>query len=477
MTARGDNWQVDENDLIGSGGFGKVFGARGPSGEAVAAKYVPKAKSASRDLLALNLPKSPYVVPLLGVTETEDHWVLLMPRASQSLRDRMNDGPDISRYEALAILTDISRGLAAIDGELVHRDLKPENVLLLDGKWAICDFGISRYAEATTADDTRKRSLTPPYAAPEQWRTERATNATDVYAFGIIAFELLAGDRPFPGPTDEDFRNQHLHSAPPSPSTTRRLDSLLIECLDKAPAARPRPQNITVRLARAEQESKLPGAANLAGANQAVVEARSAQSREAEMERSERERRNDLYASAVGSYSRIFDGLIEIIEEEAPAAVIEQSVIGTEIRLGAGALFISMPEPNNVTHASLDVIAYGSISIRQYEPVNKSRSHSLYFCDFDERGSYAWFELAFIPNGGGVQVESAPYSLDPAEGLSAFDRQYGGVQLGMPVNRLTLGDVDDELDRWGNYLGLAAQGKFPTPNRLPEGNPSALRRP
>jgi serine/threonine-protein kinase len=63
--------------------------------------------------------------------------------------------------------------------------LKPDNGLLLGEHWCLADFGISRCAEATTAPDTRKYSMTWDYAATEQWRHERATSAMDVYALGV----------------------------------------------------------------------------------------------------------------------------------------------------------------------------------------------------------------------------------------------------------------------------------------------------
>ena len=81
-------------------------------------------------------------------------------------------------------------------GRVVHRDIKPANILLLDIRWCLADFGISRYAEATTISDTRKFNLTPAYAAPEQWRHATVTNATDGYAFGVVAYELFASKRP-----------------------------------------------------------------------------------------------------------------------------------------------------------------------------------------------------------------------------------------------------------------------------------------
>jgi serine/threonine-protein kinase len=87
--------------------------------------------------------------------------------------------------------------------------------LLLNGRWCLADFGISRYAEATTAPDTRKYAMTAPYAAPEQWQFERATAATDIYALGVIGYEMLAGARPIAGPSPEQYREQHLQQTPP----------------------------------------------------------------------------------------------------------------------------------------------------------------------------------------------------------------------------------------------------------------------
>lgn len=139
-------------------------------------------------------------MPIIDSGESGDNWAIVMPRAERSLRDYLTgtSGP-LGVKEAVAVLADVAAALSDLDGRVVHRDLKPENVLLLAGHWCLADFGISPYAEATTAPDTRKYSLTPEYAAPERWRAERATTSTDVYSLGILAHELLAGSaRPSP---------------------------------------------------------------------------------------------------------------------------------------------------------------------------------------------------------------------------------------------------------------------------------------
>lgn len=185
----GRTWTL--GDSIGSGGFGRVYVAASGDDEAVV-KLVPKDPGAQRELLLAN--------DLSGVP---------------------NVGGPLEQDLVLPILLDVAQALVSLEKNgVVHRDLKPDNILLLDGHWCLTDFGISRYAKATTAAETRKYFMTNQYAAPDQWRAGRATSATDVYAFGITAYELFTGGRPFSGP---DFRGQHLHDTPPAsrpPSAT-----------------------------------------------------------------------------------------------------------------------------------------------------------------------------------------------------------------------------------------------------------------
>jgi eukaryotic-like serine/threonine-protein kinase len=222
---------------IGSGGFGQVFAAENKDGLKAAVKLVPKAPGASRELLFVDLKDVRGVVPIIDSGEDGDHWVLVMPRADTSLRTHLISAAGPLRVaDATSILMDIASALVELSGKVVHRDLKPENVLYLDGVWRLSDFGISRYAESTTAADTQKYSLSAPYAAPERWRAERATSAADVYALGIMAFEMLHGSRPFPGPDVADYREQHLHEDSPALDTgTSALKAIVAESLFKAP--------------------------------------------------------------------------------------------------------------------------------------------------------------------------------------------------------------------------------------------------
>ena len=463
-------WSVDRSVSIGSGGFGQVFNATDPDGKALAAKVVAKSPGVDRDLLAVRLDPSDHVVPIVHIEETDDELILYMPRAEGSLRDRVASGKPIHAHEVLDILQQIAAGLVAIKHQIVHRDLKPENILLLQGKWAICDFGISRYAEASTAADTKKFSMTPPYAAPEQWLHEHATSATDIYAFGVIAHELLSGDRPFPGPGVDSYRDQHLNVAPPKLQTTKRLVSLVQECLFKAPGARPSAENLAARLKSADVDAKKPGASALADAHQVAVETEVAAQKALQEKQTEQSRRKILSEPAALLFEQISEELIEFIQDQAPAAIIRRNYTGRgQVELGSAKLTIAELTNNPVLNSQFDVIAFSSITLTNQQGF--SRSHSLYYANFDTESEYKWYELAFCGSMHGANFDNEPKALPPSQGMNAFDRIMGTVQLGRSIVGLDLGDLDQFVDQWAERLGLAAVGKFPRVFQLPEGHP------
>ena len=221
-------------DQIGAGGFAQVFLACSSNSQTAVVKLIPKVPGSHRELLFENLEGVTNVMPTLESGETDDYWALVMPRAENSLSDYLVEmGGHLTVSSAVSVLIDVVETLAEIEDRIVHRDIKPDNILMLNDRWHLADFGISRYAEATTAPDTLKHAMTPSYAAPEQWRGERATSATDVYALGVVAYELLTGRRPFDGP---DYRRQHLEEQVDAiTGIPERVRSLVNECLFKAP--------------------------------------------------------------------------------------------------------------------------------------------------------------------------------------------------------------------------------------------------
>ena len=312
-------WYIGEQ--LRSGGFGRVYLAQARDGKAAVIKLVPKAPGADREILFEDLDGVPNVVPVLDRGEWGDFWALVMPRAEKSLRDYLTENIEhLSIDDTVQVLSDVTQALVAIEGRVVHRDIKPDNILLVGGRWCLADFGISRYAEATTAPDTRKFAMTPPYAAPEQWRGERASSATDVYSMGVVAYELLAGHLPFVGPDVHDHRRQHLEDTPVSISgVPPRLQSLIDECLYKRPEARPRPQNLLARLNESVWAAS-EAASRLQLANAIAVKRRAEAARQESVAKSEAERRLELCDAADQSLGYMVSLLNDQIQSNAPAS-------------------------------------------------------------------------------------------------------------------------------------------------------------
>ncbi|TDO29483.1 serine/threonine-protein kinase [Kribbella sp. VKM Ac-2527] len=474
-------WTIGER--IGGGGFGQVYLVNSGEDEAVA-KLVPKAPGADRELLFVNLADVRNVVPIIDSGEHDDYWVLIMPRAETSLREYLDSaGGSLDLPDAIEVLKDVCDALADLEGRVVHRDLKPENILRLNGHWCLADFGISRYAEATTAPDTQKFALSPPYAAPERWRSERATAATDIYAVGVLAYEMLAGRRPFPGPAVEEYRHQHLHSEPPHLEDTPAAFSALVdECLYKAPEARPGAVNLRARLDRVPQAPHSPGIARLEDANRAEVHRKGGASREQSEARTEAERRAALGDAAQRSFERISSELREAIVSAAPSATSSVSRGGSwSLRLGHAELRLSSitrhspDEWGGWDPPAFDVVSHASLNLRiptnQYE--YEGRSHSLWFGDIQQAGSYAWFETAFmispmIPRRG----RQNPFALDPGE--EAAKAVWSGMaefQTAWPFTPLIVGDLGEFVDRWAGWFADAADGRLNHPGSMPERQP------
>jgi eukaryotic-like serine/threonine-protein kinase len=475
---------------IGQGGFGGVFAATADDGSPAAVKLVRKAPGASRELLLVEgVAGARNIVPMLDSGETADAYVIVMPLAEQSLQDRLDAaGGPLPLEDALAVLTDVATALADLDGRVVHRDLKPANVLLVDGAWCLADFGISRYADATTAPDTRRMAMSPPYAAPERWRAARATAAADVYAVGVMAFQLLSGDLPFPGPGWEDFHDQHLHAEPPALATASpRLAALIEECLYKAPEARPVPANLLARLQKAAESTPTPGMAALAGAYQRHAEQRRADEVAASRAETEQERRRQLADSAGRSLQRTSTAMLETVTDLAPGAVVRRRTEGWSVELNGVQVGLSTSIPIDDVNwgqwpPPFDIIAAATISV--VIPADRSgyagRSHSLFYCDAQRPGVYGWFETAFMdtPFRRRVGPGQDPFALHPADPLrngeavgKALANAITHYQVAWPFTELVTGEAKEFIDRWVGWFAAGLEGQLSRPSTMPERPP------
>lgn len=477
----GGRWSVIAPLPGGLGGFGTVYVVASQQGHEAVAKLVAKDVGAERELLigeSIRAARFRNVMPVLDQGEYGDSWVLVMPRAQASLKDWFAQHGPLSVEDLVPILTDVAVGLADIGGALVHRDLKPGNVLLLNGTWTLADFGIARYAEATTAPDTRKHNMTPEYAAPEQWRAEHASAQTDVYAFGVLGYELLSGARPFLGPDVASFRDQHCQAQPPPLNTgTRRLRDLLFECLLKAPQARPTPAQVVQRLARIAEEPAVQGFKQLAEVNEQEVQQRAEQLRQASVEQERQAILQRLHEAAATLFAPIANDLLEALQDNAPTVTVATTDPTTGGKmlvatLRGARLEVDRPQqPNPSTRSGpFTVVSESKIAVTPQVSVRgyRGRSHSLWYCDPFVEGEFGWYETAFMENAFGNQPDVVPFALSAGAARMAFEPVMGTVQLAWPLEEIDRSDPAEFLSRWLGWFAQAVAGTLQQPMMLPE---------
>jgi eukaryotic-like serine/threonine-protein kinase len=200
---------------LGAGGMGIVYQAEDTRlGRKVALKFLPPSVANDptararflREARAEGFIDHPNVATIYEIGEWEDQLYIAMPcYEGETLRQRLDRGP-VTPAEASPILMGIAAGLAAAHrAGVVHRDLKPANVMLTrDGQVKVLDFGIARFLPDRDETSTRITGAgtllgTVAYMAPEQARGDGVAVGADVWALGVIAYEMLAGRLPFAG--------------------------------------------------------------------------------------------------------------------------------------------------------------------------------------------------------------------------------------------------------------------------------------
>ncbi len=243
-------------ERVAGGGMGDVYRASDVTlGRTVAIKLLPDRYAADADMLrrfmrealaAARLSGGPNTVTVYDVGEWQGRPFIVMEYlAGGSLQDLLHREGAQPPGRALAWL---EQAAAALDhahaNGVVHRDVKPANLLLdRDGQVHVADFGIASAAGLASMTQTGTVLGTAGYLAPEQAEGKPATAAADRYALGVVAYELLTGERPFQRDSLTAEASAHVHAPVPSassrqPELPKQLDPVFTRALAKDPHAR-----------------------------------------------------------------------------------------------------------------------------------------------------------------------------------------------------------------------------------------------
>ena len=255
QTALGDRYTVERE--LGGGGMGRVFVAleRGLD-RRVAVKVLPPELAAALSIerfrreiqLAASL-QHPHIVPLLAAGEAGGLLYYTMPFIDgETLRARLARDGRLSVPDTVRILRDVVDALSyAHRRGVIHRDIKPENVLLVDDHALVMDFGVAKaLTQATGSGSLTSAGIalgTPAYMAPEQAAGDpQVDHRSDVYAAGVLAYEMLGGQTPFSGSVQRVLAAQVTDRPAPlarlRPEIPPALAASVMRCLEKDPANR-----------------------------------------------------------------------------------------------------------------------------------------------------------------------------------------------------------------------------------------------
>ncbi|MDQ3081747.1 MAG: serine/threonine-protein kinase, partial [Gemmatimonadota bacterium] len=246
---------------LGGGGMSRVFVALERKLERkVVIKVLPDNVAAGisadrfrREIQVAAKLQHPHIVPVLSAGEIDGKPYFTMPFITgETLRQRLNREGELPINDATRLLRDIASALAyAHKSGIVHRDIKPENVMLEDEYALVTDFGVAKALRESaiargegTLTGAGMALGTPMYMSPEQALADPALDhRSDIYSFGVLAYEVLTGAPPFAGRPTQALLAAHAIE-PPEPIANRRaalpgwLADLVMRCLEKRPADR-----------------------------------------------------------------------------------------------------------------------------------------------------------------------------------------------------------------------------------------------
>jgi serine/threonine-protein kinase len=252
-------YRIDK--VLGRGGMGTVYAGVQPVIEKrVAIKVLNAQFSADEGLVrrfvdearAVNRIRHANIIDIFSFGQIADgrHYFVMEYLEGKTLGERIQAG-DLTGEEMPAFLTQICDALDAAHGEnIVHRDLKPENVWIVMPKRGkpfvkLLDFGIAKLLSSGERSTTQTGMVmgTPHYMSPEQCHGKAVDHRTDIYAMGVMLYQLYSGRLPFQGETFAEILAKQIVDTPEPPSKHAQipaeLDKLIMKCLAKDPAARP----------------------------------------------------------------------------------------------------------------------------------------------------------------------------------------------------------------------------------------------
>ena len=257
-------------ELIGGGGMADVYRARDKLlDRPVAVKILHEQFRSDREFIdkfhreaqaAARLSHANIVnIYDVGV-EGDEHYIVMEYVPGSTLKDLIRQQGHLPADQALHIAGDIARALShAHANNLVHCDIKPHNILMMpDGSAKVADFGIARAVTESTMTYTGNIVGSVHYFSPEQAKGTMITPKSDVYALGVVLYEMLTGVLPFTGETPVSIAVQHLQDMPRSvreidPSLPPIVEAIVSRTMNKAPEDRPTSAELAEELRQAEQ--------------------------------------------------------------------------------------------------------------------------------------------------------------------------------------------------------------------------------
>ncbi len=474
---------------IGKGGFGQVFLGHLPDGTPVAVKTVPTAMLDDNALrvfqneLALsvgidhaNVVRVMYVND--GADDTGRAPYLVMEYVDNGtlrrlIEDRRSAGRPLSPDELRTLYLQIADGMAAVNEKVVHRDLKPDNVLVdANGGLKVADFGLAKVVDATTRSATFKGWGTTPYQAPEAFDGGPNTIAMDVYAGGVLYFELATFGWPIePRPGDGSamaWRNAHLLTPPKDvrahrPDLPPDMAALVVQMLQKD--SRKRPQSwatVADRLRMAAPPAGSPdvtslvrkATAALVQRSEAETKAREAQERFAE--------RTALLEQAFADLLATPQALAAAFNQSSDVAQMElrrMSPLSAEIRVHRGSAKLQ------IEGAMVDDINIGRLGVVRLiaqialNPAPRAKSEREAIMDRESFGSFNAVYIVRRPEDRYGDWRQFRFEMNPLAPQMTYPRWFALSLADLPRQMTILNAVNqyqhEQLslnDEWFRFL-------------------------